>query len=347
VDVYDDQFFTSIQEGALRSARETVPFVVGWTEPSSVVDVGCGNGAWLSIFREAGIKRTLGIDGDYVNREQLLIPKDCFLAADLSEPPRVAEHFDLAVCLEVAEHLPADDAVSLIRFLTHLAPVILFSAAIPHQGGIHHVNEQWPDYWAAIFKRYGFAPVDCLRSRVWTNDNVEWWYAQNMILFVKSSKLSRYPQLNGEAKACGERPLGIVHPKAYVKQVEWISGTYEVDRELTRLVPTDRSFILVDDGQLIAPCRQKLMRFIERDGVYCGPPPDDDIAISELQRMITKGAAVIAFCWPAFWWLDYYGKFTRHLRDSFPCLYESKYLVVFDLQEHNCPPPDKLGLRAV
>ena len=330
--IYDAHFFEKIQEGALRSARATVPLVLDWIQPSSVVDVGCGNGAWLSVFRESGIKRVLGIDGDYVNRHQLLIPNEYFLAADLSKPPSIKENFDLAVCLEVAEHLAAEHAVPFIKFLTDLAPVILFSAAIPDQGGGHHVNEQWPEYWAAIFKGRGFMPIDCVRQRIWTNDDVEWWYAQNMLIFSDQSKLKRFPQLAQQAKLCGGRPLGLVHPKGYAKWVSWTRGIYEVVREITRLVPDDSTFIIVDEGQLIAPAYRNARPFLQLDGIDCGRPPNDDVAIGQLRHMIGQGAAFIAFCWPAFWWLDYYKKFAAHLRDNFTCLYSSNYLIVFDLQ---------------
>ena len=235
-----------------------------------------------------GVERILGIDGEYVRRDQLLIPKDRFLASDLSTPPRITAKFDLTVCLEVAEHLTAQHAVTLVDFLTHLAPVILFSAAIPYQGGTNHVNEQWPDYWAKIFEKRDFIAIDCLRPRIWEDDDVAWWYAQNMLLFVKKSKLRSFTQLTQEEKLWGGPPRNIVHPKMYSKWVEWTQGMYEVDREITRLLQGNDTFIFLDEGQLITPSCGKARRFLERDGVYCGPPPSDDIAIKELQHMILK-----------------------------------------------------------
>jgi hypothetical protein len=61
--------------------------------------------------------------------------------------------FDLAICLEVAEHLPPEAAEGFIDSLTRLAPVVLFSAAITFQVGNQHLNGQWPDYWATLFRR--------------------------------------------------------------------------------------------------------------------------------------------------------------------------------------------------
>jgi hypothetical protein len=86
------------------------------------------------------------------------------------------------LCLEVAEHLPADSAPTLIDSLVSLGPVILFSAAIPFQGGTHHVNEQWPEYWARHF-----SPRDIMRTvrRRFGVHDVEWYYAQNILLYVE------------------------------------------------------------------------------------------------------------------------------------------------------------------
>src|SRR5205085_11975533 len=109
---------------------------------------------------------------------------DRFRAIDLREPFELPRTFDLAVSLEVAEHLPASSASAFVESLTRLAPAVLFSAAVPHQGGWNHLNEQWPQYWAEIFARHGFFPVDCLRERFWDRPNVRWWYAQNMVLYL-------------------------------------------------------------------------------------------------------------------------------------------------------------------
>ncbi len=149
-----------------------------------MIDVGCGQGTWLSVFAEYGATDVNGIDGDYVDRDRLEIPADRFHGQDLSRPLAVERTFDLAVSLEVAEHLPEVACDGFVESLTRLAPVVLFSAAAPYQGGQNHVNEQWPEYWAERFARHGYLPVDCLRRRVWANPDVEWWYAQNALLFV-------------------------------------------------------------------------------------------------------------------------------------------------------------------
>src|SRR4029077_19644174 len=111
---------------------------------------------------EWGARDILGLDGDYVSREKLAIPAQNFMAMDLTGPISVERTFDLVVSLEVAEHLPADCSSGFVDALTRLGPVVLFSAAAPYQGGAQHVNEQWPEYWAKLFSRKGYLPVDCL-----------------------------------------------------------------------------------------------------------------------------------------------------------------------------------------
>jgi SAM-dependent methyltransferase len=218
---YTGSYYSALREGALRSARVVVPLVLGLVRPRSVVDVGCGQGVWLAVFREHGALDVVGVDGDYVDREQLEFPAGAFVAHDLTRPLQLARSFHLAVALEVAEHLPAECAGDFVGSLTGLAPVVLFSAAAPFQGGAHHVNEQWPGYWADLFTERDFVPVDCLRRRVWEDGRVEWWYAQNLLVFVRRSRLEELPLLKREYEAAGGAAPALVHPKRYLEWVEW------------------------------------------------------------------------------------------------------------------------------
>ncbi|MGC1267387.1 MAG: methyltransferase domain-containing protein, partial [Candidatus Acidiferrum sp.] len=173
---YTKEYYECIRSGSLRSAEVIAPLVLEALDVSSIVDVGCGDGTWLSVFRRLGVEDALGIDGEYVGDEFLQIPKELFRPIDLRKPFKIERCFDLAVCLEVAEHLPAECAPSLVESLAQLAPMVLFSAAIPFQGGLDHVNEQWPDRWAALFGAHGYLPIDFLRKRIWQNETVEMWY---------------------------------------------------------------------------------------------------------------------------------------------------------------------------
>jgi len=163
--VYDHNFYRHQMSGSYRSARRVVPVLQELIPISSVCDVGCGVGTWLSVFREKGVSDTLGIDGGYVDRSLIRIPGESFREADLREELRVPRRFDLAMSLEVAEHLPERRARGFVDNLTRLAPVVLFSAAIPGQGGVNHVNEQWQTWWASILNDLGFLTCDALRPR--------------------------------------------------------------------------------------------------------------------------------------------------------------------------------------
>ncbi|MEG4309534.1 MULTISPECIES: glycosyltransferase [unclassified Microcoleus] len=215
---YTRDFYQLIGEGTRTSAREIIPLLLDLLQPilpKSVVDVGCGTGSWLAAFQKLGIADCLGIDGDYVDRTILQIPLNQFQSADLKQPLQINRKFDLAISLEVAEHLPATCAENFVNSLTQLAPVILFSAAIPFQGGVEHVNEQWPEYWVYYFQKKGYAVIDCLRKKIWNNDKVEPWYAQNILIFVKQEHLSGYPRLVNEYQNTDLNQLAIVHPKIY------------------------------------------------------------------------------------------------------------------------------------
>jgi hypothetical protein len=208
---YNHAFYQEQMAGSVRSARAVVPLVLDLVPAHSVCDVGCGAGTWLSVFMNRGISDALGLDGDYVPAEYLHIPRAAFKPSDLRQPINIERTFDLAVSLEVAEHLPAEHADAFVGSLTRLAPVVLFSAAIPSQGGRDHINEQWPDYWERLFGAYGYRAVDVLRPRIWENDDVEWWYRQNIFLYVRETDLPKYPQLLIAASE-PQLPRRLVHP---------------------------------------------------------------------------------------------------------------------------------------
>jgi len=185
------------------------------------MDVGCGVGTWLSVFKEHGVRNIYGVDGLWVDKGSLLIPEECFQALNLEEPLPLEIEVDLAISLEVAEHLPVRCAENFIDSLVRLAPVVLFSAAIPFQDGTHHLNEQWPEYWAHFFAERGYAAIDCLRPKIWNNKNIDFWYRQNLLFFIKIAELSNYALLRDESnQPCG-LPLSIVHPERYLELCDY------------------------------------------------------------------------------------------------------------------------------
>jgi hypothetical protein len=209
---YDRQFYQTQKSGSYRSACVFVPLVRALIPLKSVCDVGCGAGTWLRCWREHGVEDVLGIDGDHVDKTLLAIPEANFRSADLRQPVRCDRQFDLAMSMEVAEHLPPGRAESFVADLTALAPVVLFSAAVPGQGGTQHINERWQSYWADLFDQAGFATFDVLRPQVWDNDAVEFWYRQNALLFCRRDAIAAYPALTA---ASAMMPLSVVHPEQY------------------------------------------------------------------------------------------------------------------------------------
>lgn len=183
--VYTPAFFDELARGTRESARAVVPVVNELLHPASVLDVGCGAGTWLAEWDTAGVPDLLGIDGDYLDRTALQVPPDRFAPVDLRRPFNLGRTFDLVQTLEVAEHLDETCADAFVESLARHGDTVLFSAAIPGQGGTHHVNEQWPSYWAAKFAKAGYTAHDVIRPRIWTDPRVKVWYRQNTLLFAR------------------------------------------------------------------------------------------------------------------------------------------------------------------
>jgi SAM-dependent methyltransferase len=198
-------------ERSVASARVVLPIVFALHRPGGVIDVGCLFGAWAAVCRELGSEDVVAVDGDYVDRNELLVPERCFVGRDLGAPLHLERTFDLAICLEVAHYLPESRAAGLVDDLCALAPVVLFSSAIPHQGGYHHVNEQWPEYWASRFAEHRYTPVDCVRDAVWEHPEVAGWYAQNALIFVSDQAHAAFADQPGYGQ-CPAR----VHPSVFL-----------------------------------------------------------------------------------------------------------------------------------
>ncbi len=185
---YGEAFYDFLAEGSLRSGQIVAPLVQQLVHAKSVVDVGCGLGTWLRAFQENGADTVLGLDGDYVDLNKLRIDRANFRPTDLKQPIRVDRQFDLALCLEVGEHLPAKTCGNLVQALVDFAPVVLFSAALPGQGGTNHINEQWPEFWARRFAKRGYRQLDVIRPQIWQDGRVELWYRQNLYLYANEAK---------------------------------------------------------------------------------------------------------------------------------------------------------------
>jgi SAM-dependent methyltransferase len=209
---YDNDFFTYIEKGARRSAQVIVPLLADILDIGSVLDVGCGRGIWLREWRNRGISDIIGVDGTYANDASLAIPPEQFVKCDLSQPFTLGRRFDLVQSLEVGEHIAESCADIFVANLAAHSDVILFSAAVPGQGGEFHVNEQPYAYWRDKFAAKGFRTFDWLRPRIRRQSAVEPWYRYNTLMFARESALNRVPPDLLEAEIPHDQPIPIRAP---------------------------------------------------------------------------------------------------------------------------------------
>ena len=182
---YGATFYSRQREGSLASARVILPIVFDLVAPKSLVDYGCGVGTWLATAKKLGVARCVGLEGAWVKSQTLEDPSLDVRDTNLEQEVSLEERFDIAMSLEVAEHLSPQRADSLVADLCRAADIVLFSAATPGQDGDGHQNEQWPSYWAERFIRQGYIPLDVIRPLVSTNVKVEVWYRTNVILYAR------------------------------------------------------------------------------------------------------------------------------------------------------------------
>jgi len=214
---YHGSFYTNRREATLIAARailERLFSLIG--DVHSVVDYGCGTGTWLSVATELGARDVLGIEGPWLDVQLADIAERSLLLADLEQRILLPRRFDLALSLEGAEHLSPDRAASFVSDLCAAADFVLFSAAVPEQGGTNHINEQPQSYWAGLFSAVGYAAFDSIRPVIWNDRRIPVWYRQNMLVFAEPDN----PRTQIFAQRCSEsdRPpmLDLIHPELYL-----------------------------------------------------------------------------------------------------------------------------------
>ena len=209
---YTRRFFAGQADGSLVAARAILPLIWEKVSPARVVDLGCGTGGWLKTALDLGAQSVLGLDGGYIAPEQRVIPPSSFLPADLEGtlPPSSGD-FDLAICVEVLEHLSPAAGKRAVAWLCQQAPVILFSAAVPGQVGHNHINEDWLSNWRRAFQTHGYELYDIIRPAIWTNPDVAFWYRQNVVVFALPDDAARH----GFGPPAGEM-VDVVHPLLHI-----------------------------------------------------------------------------------------------------------------------------------
>jgi len=223
VDVlYNDAFYKYLEEQAKLAAPAVFDILKPIMKPRTVVDVGCGDGSWLRTANTVFDCEVLGVDGDW--NTAIAGSGLEYLHCDLEKKLTFDRRFDLAICLEVVEHLSPDSGKALIHSLTEVSDVVLFSAAIVGQEGTNHINCQWQSFWAREFSKYDFLIFDIFRSALWSQKDIPVWYKQNMLLMVKRGTKAIDTDLLNQSNVA--LPLDLVHPQFYEEILYWRDHEY-------------------------------------------------------------------------------------------------------------------------
>lgn len=222
---YGERFFENLSGSAATSARQVLPIVADYVpDLTKVVDVGCGSGEWLHISAELFDSEVFGIDGPW--NQSIAESGIDFFHADFETPLELSERFDLAICLEVAEHLSEPGGRVLVDSLCNMSDAVLFSAAIPHQPGQQHQNCQWPSYWAEQFARNSFTTFDVIRPAVWGRDDVALWYRQNTLLMVRENTSTFLSVQKQASREPGWSGIDVVDPELFTDLIEQKKNEY-------------------------------------------------------------------------------------------------------------------------
>jgi len=231
------------------SAEKILGLLFDIYRPNSILDVGCGLGIWLSIAKKLGVTDVYGIEGPWLNPNQLRIEPEFVTIQDLEQPFHLDRSFDLVICLEVAEHLPPKTTETFISSLVSHGDIILFSAAIPYQGGRNHVNEQFPSYWADLFNKFDFIPIDFIRKQIWEDKHILWWLRQNILLFIRrniataNATFSKYTD--------NHKPLSVVIPDIYTSRMQMFEQTFRQYRKFLSMFSQEGKYTVESrNGQL-------------------------------------------------------------------------------------------------
>tara|TARA_X000000950_G_scaffold288532_1_gene405786 strand:+ start:4631 stop:5407 length:777 start_codon:yes stop_codon:yes gene_type:complete len=213
---YNEKFYNDISNSSYDSAKIFLDHLWKYIQPVSVLDVGCGKGAWLKACHEYGSKDLIGIDGSWVDQSEMLDKKIEFKAVDLNSKFSFNKQVDLTISLEVAEHLKNESSNQFIECLINTSEIILFSAAYTGQGGTDHINENKHSFWANIFEKHDYKPFDLFRPKFWGDARVGFWFRQNTFLYVKkdSDLYKKFQSINIQ-EIYNKDFMDCVHPNLY------------------------------------------------------------------------------------------------------------------------------------
>lgn len=214
---YDQNWHVKLGPQTSRSANVILSRLADTFDIRSAVEFGCGHGHWSACALSMGVSEVVCVDGPWTSKEALVVPTNIFVSADISKPLMLNRRFDLAISTEVAEHLPSKAAETFVDNLVRHSDLVLFSAAIPNQGGYLHVNEQWPSYWISLFESKGYRAFDVIRPQIWNMEELHYFYRQNSLVYVNRSAVELIGKAEAKAVdiALNTRPLDIVHPSKW------------------------------------------------------------------------------------------------------------------------------------
>jgi SAM-dependent methyltransferase len=207
-----------------KDAGHIVPYLMKLFHPRSVLDVGCGLGNFLQAFIGEGVKDVYGVEGPWLDKTKLVIDSDLVIIRDLENVFSLERRYDMVLCLEVAEHLSENSAATLVDVLTAHGDVIVFSAAVPGQGGQNHINEQWIGYWERLFNDRGYKLYDIIRPYIWNINDIFWWYRQNIVVAIKSSR-----EVSFKTTPVND----YIHPELYLSKIAEIDTLKEMLASVT------------------------------------------------------------------------------------------------------------------
>jgi hypothetical protein len=293
--------------------------------PQSILDVGVGFGKWGHLFREytdileaeqdpARYERRHwqvridGIEGfaAYVTEMHRYLYNEIHIGDMCEVLPRLPQ-YDVVFLGEVVEHLEKPRGEQLLRdAVAHAQKAVIVSTPkyeTEQEDLCANKLERHRSVWAARdFRRFRGAQVKTVDQ------------ATLLAVIVKPG----VPRLQ-------------LSPPRQPKPAD-ARRMARARHELIRLIPQDAPFVLVDEEQIrLTLPHRSASPFLEKDGQYWGPPPDDATAIRELERMRAAGARFIAFIWPTFWWLEHYTGFRDYLREKSGLVQEDDAVVVFAL----------------
>lgn len=250
--MYDKEFYNEQKDGSIKSAEIIIPYLLESLKEFSikkVVDFGCGVGGWLSVINEnmgGEAVKILGLDGGNAEEDQFYIPLKNFRKMDLSSKIELNEKFDLCMSLEVAEHIDEQCADVFVDNLCRHSDIILFSAAISGQEGDWHLNEQPLSYWAKKFLNRGYECYDFIRPQFWDDTRIQWWYRQNIVLFVHKQM-----KIPGKEQYIKTGAFDLVHPELFRRYVcrinnldnHFINWTY-VEKKFPHIFELGKRFVM-------------------------------------------------------------------------------------------------------